>query len=189
MVMTEKTRINRVVTRTGDTGQSGLADGSRLSKASLVFELMGALDELNVRVGFLLNAVAEEFRPLLTDIQQRLFDLGAELAVPGSCFLVEQQVAALEEVLADLNDKLPPLTEFVLPRGNGAALQAHSCRTQARLAERLWVGYLEQKTDLNPLGLMFLNRLSDFFFVLARFLNQSSNQEGAPELQWQNPSR
>lgn len=178
--MNDKTRINRVVTRTGDTGETGLADGSRLAKDDARIEALGAVDELNAALGVLI-ARANTHQELLLELQQRLFDLGAELALPGHQALSESHVSALEEQLASLNDSLPALTEFVLPGGGDAGAWCHYCRTVARRAERALVA-AHRVSPLEIHSLQWLNRLSDLLFVLARHLNR---EDGAPEALWQ----
>ena len=178
--MTDKQRINRVVTRSGDGGETGLADGSRWPKDAPLIVALGELDELNAMIGVLRTQPGAEQIALLDRIQQRLFDLGAELAVPGSKRLRGADVEELDTALAALNDALPPLREFVLPGGHPAAAFCHLCRTVARRAERALIAADHVKPQ-NPQSLMWLNRLSDLLFVLARSLNR---QHGVSEPQW-----
>ncbi len=172
-----KRRITQVTTRGGDGGQSSLADGSRLPKTDARFEAIGTVDELNSQVGLLITDITDQqHRSTLQGIQHNLFDLGGALAVPGSDTF--PPVDALEREIAELNEQLPPLTEFVLPGGSRASALAHLCRTVCRRAERsVWA--LVPGTE--P-GAAYLNRLSDYFFVLARTLNA-----GTDELQWRGP--
>ncbi len=174
-------RISKVTTRTGDTGQTGLADGSRLSKASLRIEALGAVDELNACLGLLLSAgLPERIAQELVLVQHRLFDLGGELALPGSTSLGDVSVAALESLLDVLNAGLPPMKEFALPGGCEAAARAHLARAVCRRAERvLW--RLQEVEPLNPVSLRYLNRLSDLLFVVARVLN---HEAGVRETSW-----
>ena len=167
-------RITRVTTRQGDSGLSRLADGQQLPKTAPAFVAMGDVDELNSQVGALLTEVADEdLAALLREVQQQLFDLGACLATAG-------QTAApgperLEAKTEAMNAALPPLAEFVLPGGCRAGAAAHVCRAVCRRAERsLWRAE-------NQAGGRYLNRLSDFFFVLARALNAG---EALPEDLW-----
>jgi cob(I)alamin adenosyltransferase len=176
----DKHRISRVITRTGDQGQTGLADGSRWPKDAPVIVALGELDELNAMLGVLRSQPGADDYPLLDELQQRLFDLGAELAVPGTSRLTEEDVLALEAAASDWNASLPPLREFVLPGGPPAAAWCHLCRTVARRAERALVAAQHQQS-LNPFSLQWLNRLSDLLFVLARHLNA---RHGAAEPQW-----
>lgn len=178
--MTEKNRISRVVTRSGDGGQTGLADGSRWPKHAPVIVALGELDELNAMIGILRSRLMVDQFPLLDTIQQRLFDLGAELAVPGAVRLQDEDIAVLEEAVTQLNEQLPPLREFVLPGGHPDAAFCHLCRTVARRAERALVAASQQQPH-NPASLRWLNRLSDFLFIFARELNRLND---AAEPQW-----
>ena len=181
--MTNKRRITRVTTGRGDAGKTSLADGSEVSKIDARIEAIGTVDELNSFIGQLINELragdAAALAEQCTEVQQSLFDLGAALAVPGSDRFPD--VEALESVSAALNDALPPLTEFVLPGGNRMSAAAHVCRTLARRAERrLWA----LPDDTAP-GATYLNRLSDYFFVLARTVNRTDRDES----QWRGPAR
>lgn len=181
---TDKHRISRVTTRTGDGGESGLADGSRHRKDAPVFAAMGDLDELNAALGVLRShALPADLDAPLDEVQQRLFDLGAELAVPGMLRLTDGDPETLEHHVNALNDELPPLKEFVLPGGTPAAAWCHMTRTIARRAERQLV-HLHHTVPQNPASIAYLNRLSDLLFVLARALNL---RHGHPETLWRNP--
>ncbi|WP_457676213.1 cob(I)yrinic acid a,c-diamide adenosyltransferase [Thiolapillus sp.] len=174
-------RLTRITTRRGDHGQTGLADGSRLDKDSPRIQALGDLDELNAALGLL--AVEMEHDPLLPqvrNIQQRLFDLGGELALPGSTTLNAGHVAELESQISDINATLPPLREFVLPGGTRSAAQAHLSRAICRRAERSLWG-LSRGEKVNSESLKYLNRLSDLLFVLARHL---ARQASADETTW-----
>ncbi len=171
-----KHRITRVTTRTGDKGTSSLADGTRLAKADPRFEAIGTVDELNSVLGVLITHLTAD-APLFDacrQVQQALFDLGANLATSGQTPAPLPET--LEEEVERLNATLPPLTEFVLPGGTPAAAAAHVCRAVCRRAERtLWA---LQRDDAEP-GARYLNRLSDLFFVIARVCNT-----GGEEAQW-----
>jgi cob(I)alamin adenosyltransferase len=170
-----KHRITRVTTRSGDTGNTMLADGSRVRKTDPQIEAIGTVDELNSFVGVLIGELptGSIFTIPCQQIQQELFDLGAYLATVGKT--PPPALDALETLVTELNDTLPPLTEFVLPGGTRGASAAHVCRTVCRRAERaLWA--LDPPAE--PCA-QYLNRLSDFFFVLARTLNA-----GTTEAQW-----
>lgn len=175
-------RLSKITTRTGDGGETGLADGSRLPKDAPRIAALGEVDELNSVIGLLLcEELPHEIRALLIDIQHDLFDLGGELSVPGSAFLQEEQVARLEDVLARLNAELAPLKEFVLPGGLRAAAFSHLARTVCRRAERSVVA-LGRQEIVSTTARRYLNRLSDFLFVLARWLNK---QAGCGDVLWQ----
>jgi len=171
-----KHRITRVTTRGGDTGQTSLADGGRVAKTDLRIEAIGTVDELNSFLGVLIATLSAD-HPAIADgrrVQQTLFDLGACLATRGQ--IAAPAPDALDALIEALNAALPPLTEFVLPGGTPAAAAAHVCRTVCRRAERvLWA----LDGDDAARCARYLNRLSDYFFVLARTLNA-----GAVELQW-----
>lgn len=178
--MSDKTRINRVITRSGDEGSTGLADGSRLAKDDARIEALGAIDELNGALG-VLTTQAPAHAGLLAQLQNRLFDLGAELAVPGATRIDSEHVLQLEREADNRNRQLPPLREFVLPGGCEAGAWCHYCRTIARRAERRLVT-LNGQDALNPFALQWLNRLSDVLFILARQINIAA---GAAENLWQ----
>ncbi|MFN3593700.1 MAG: cob(I)yrinic acid a,c-diamide adenosyltransferase [Thiobacillaceae bacterium] len=179
-------RLSRIVTRTGDDGSTGLADGRRVPKYDARIEALGEVDELNSLLGLLLTEdLAEEVRTLLTEIQNDLFDLGAELALPDHPQVGETHVLRLDEAITRFNASLPPLKEFVLPGGTRAAALAHVCRSVCRRAERRLIR-LGVESPLSPYLRQYLNRLSDLLFVLARALNRASGQ---PEPTWRGPKR
>lgn len=178
--MTEKNRISRVVTRSGDGGETGLADGSRWPKHAPVIVALGELDELNAMIGVLRSRPGVDQFALLDTIQQRLFDLGAELAVPGSSRLTDVDVDEIEAAVEQLNQQLPALREFVLPGGHPDAAFCHLCRTVARRAERALVAASHDQPHAAA-SLRWLNRLSDYLFVLARTLNRIN---ASAEPQW-----
>ena len=179
-------RIDRVITRGGDGGQTSLGDGARVAKDAARIEAIGAVDEANATIGLLRVACAPDGEPaaMLGRIQNDLFDVGADLAVPGEdgarLRLTDAPCLRLEAEVAAMNATLPPLTSFILPGGTEAASRAHMARTAARRAERALV-HLGQAETLNPALLRFLNRLSDHLFVLARVLNE----DGARDVMWQ----
>jgi cob(I)alamin adenosyltransferase len=175
-------RLTRIVTRTGDDGSTGLANGSRVPKDDARVEAMGAVDELNSALGVLLaERIPASIRKTLAPIQHDLLDMGGELALPGHTLLDHGHVERLERVLEALNSKLPPLTEFVLPGGTRAAAAAHLARTVCRRAERRLVT-LSRRDAVAPILLNYLNRLSDLLFVVARWLNREA---GSPEPMWE----
>ncbi len=169
-------RIDRVVTRGGDGGETSLGNGQRVAKDSPRIEAMGAVDEANAAIG-MLRTQTREMAPedaMLARIQNDLFDLGADLCVPGvGADRLRLTIAPLERLdaeIAAMNAALPALTSFILPGGTDAAAYAHIARVDVRRAERRVIG-LE---DLNPLLQRYLNRLSDHLFVLARVLNRAA---------------
>lgn len=175
-------RLSTITTRTGDDGTTGLADGSRLMKNELRVHAMGEVDELNSHLGLVLT---EELpQPLgteLTRIQHDLFDLGAALCMPGYDVFPAQAVERLDTLIAEFNKPLPRLEEFILPGGSRAAAYLHIARTVARRSERVLVE-LRSKEDNTPEALLlYLNRLSDFLFVAARWVH---HQTGLTDVQW-----
>ncbi|MCB1865619.1 MAG: cob(I)yrinic acid a,c-diamide adenosyltransferase [Chromatiales bacterium] len=160
-------RLTRIYTRTGDDGTTGLANGTRLEKTDARIEAIGAVDELNSTLGLALaaSALGAALRDQLRRLQHRLFDLGADLALPGQDTLGDEHVAALERAIDDMNAGLPPLKEFILPGGGDAAARLHVARATCRRAERCVLAL----GDTAPRGgARYLNRLSDWLFVAAR---------------------
>jgi cob(I)alamin adenosyltransferase len=163
-------RIDRVVTRGGDGGQTSLGDGTRISKADPRIEAMGTVDEANAAIGVLRTRLrGQPADAMLARIQNDLFDLGADLCMPGTDGLriTAAAVARLESEVEAMNVSLPPLTSFVIPGGTDGSAFAHLARTIVRRAERAVVPV----DGLNPLVQRYLNRLSDHLFVLSRVLN------------------
>lgn len=175
-------RLSKIYTRTGDDGTTGLGDGSRVPKDGARVEAYGTVDELNSVLGVLLAVpgVPDAVMTLVTDVQHELFDLGAELCIPGHTVITAAHVTRLETALDRFNDPLPPLKEFILPGGGPAAAACHLGRTVARRAERrAWT--LAREETVNPELLRYLNRLSDLLFVLARVL---ARHEHGTEVLW-----
>jgi cob(I)alamin adenosyltransferase len=174
-------RLNRIYTRTGDAGTTGLVDGSRVAKHDPRIAAVGDVDEANSAIGVALLAVEEEAeRAMLGRIQNELFDLGADLATPGEDFapgatslrIVPEQVERLEQEIDAMNERLASLTSFILPGGHPAAAHLHLARAIVRRAERSVVAAAAQMA-LNPQALAYINRLSDHLFVLARLANKA----------------
>lgn len=178
-----KHRLNRIVTRTGDRGETGLSDGSRLSKGHQRIETLGAVDELNSHIGLLasLPGLQSDWVQQLLAIQNHLFELGGELAIPNHSRIQDADLLWLEQRVSEHNAELAPLREFILPGGSTATAQAHVARTCCRRAERHWVR-LTETDPLNAASLGYLNRLSDYLFVLSRRIQIS---QGLPEIYWQ----
>ena len=170
-------RLSRIVTRTGDSGTTGLGDGSRVSKDSARIEAIGSVDELNSSLGVLLaEPLPAPVLADLTEVQHDLFDLGGELSIPGHAAMSDAHVERLEAHVERYNAQLSPLKEFVLPGGTRAAALAHVCRTVCRRAERSLVHLAAGETVSDPSS-KYLNRLSDLMFVLARTLNVSAGRD------------
>jgi len=170
-------KLDIITTRGGDAGQTSLGDGTRVSKDSARIEALGALDEANAAIGLLRLHTAQEEDAMLARIQNDLFDLGADLCVPGAeggLRISAAQCLRLEQELAEMNAELPPLRSFILPGGTPAAAHAHLARTLARRAERAVVALAVAET-VNGDAVRYLNRLSDHLFVLARSLNMGQD--------------
>jgi len=171
-------KLNKIYTRTGDDGTTGLVDGSRLPKHAARMEAIGAVDEANSALGLAVIALAGEAKADSERLQNDLFDLGADLATPGIDFapsemvlrIVPEQSTWLEQRMDTLNQALDPLTSFILPGGSEAAARVHIARAAVRRAERAMVALAEAE-PVNPAALAFVNRLSDYLFVLARAVN------------------
>jgi cob(I)alamin adenosyltransferase len=178
-------KLNKIYTRTGDGGTAGLVDGSRVSKSSLRMTAIGEVDEANAAIGVAIAALSDgDIQLQLLRIQNDLFDLGADVATPGevdgALRIVAEQVARLEIDIDDLNASLEPLTSFILPSGSMGVSALHLARAIVRRAERAAVA-LDQAEPLNPQLLAFLNRLSDYLFVAARFV--AAKEDG--DVLWQ----
>ncbi len=190
-------RITKVYTRTGDKGTTGLADGSRVPKNSLRLECYGTLDELNSVVGMVRQSTtelgapeAEKLDTWCEAIQNDLFNLGGDLATPQASrwpqmiVVNENDVTQLEKLIDFCQESLAPLKEFVLPGGTKLNAELHLCRTICRRAERLCVT-LQQQQEINPSAVPYINRLSDLFFVLSRWVQKQANK---PEVTWSKQS-
>ncbi len=174
-------RLSKITTRTGDAGETGLGDGSRVPKDSARVRALGDIDELNSVLGVLVaEELPEEIRTALTQVQQDLFDLGGEISIPGHAIVGDAHVLRLEQHLQAWNKGLPPLKEFILPGGSRAAAAAHLARAVCRRAERSVVA-LGRKENVGADARRFLNRLSDLLFVAARLLNRRSRRD---DVQW-----
>jgi cob(I)alamin adenosyltransferase len=178
-------RLSQIATRTGDDGTTGLGDGSRVPKSHLRIAAMGDVDELNSHLGVLLaEPLPDDVRTLLVTVQHELFNLGGELSIPGYTLLKDDAVALLDDALARHNATLPRLAEFILPAGTRSAALAHVARAVARRAERAVVA-LAAADAVNPAPRLFLNRLSDLLFVLARVLNRANlDGLGGDDVYW-----
>jgi len=168
-------KLTKIYTRGGDTGQTSLVDGTRLPKHALRIEAYGTVDEASSAIGLARLHTSGEADAMLARIQNDLFDLGADLATPGTDMegalrIQPAQVERLEREIDALNAELAPLNSFILPGGSPASACLHLARTVTRRAERLTVAAAEQE-PINPVAIQYLNRLSDHLFVLARHLN------------------
>ena len=179
-------RLSKIYTKTGDKGSTGLGDGTRVAKDSLRVVAMGDVDELNSVIGLLLTEpVSSKIRDCLTRVQHDLFDMGGEICMPGYAMIKMERVTALENILDEWNDTLPPLKEFILPGGSRAASYCHLSRTVCRRAERTMTT-LNSHEKITETSLQYINRLSDLLFVLCRILNKEA---GVPDVLWQNNNK
>jgi cob(I)alamin adenosyltransferase len=177
----EPVRLTRIYTRTGDAGETSLGDGSRASKLDPRIAAFGAVDELNSMLGLALAAAADGAqRSTLARVQNELFDVGADLSVPlevaGRLRVEQGAVDALEADCDRFNQALAPLKSFVLPGGTDAAARLHVARSVCRRAERETIAASNQ-VEINPLTLVYLNRLSDLLFILARAANAADGED------------
>ncbi len=184
-------KLNKIYTRTGDDGTTGLVDGARVAKHALRVSAFGTVDEANSIIGLARLHTTGDADAMLSRIQNDLFDLGADLATPGEVFdkpdekmpwalrIIDTQITRLESEIDAMNEHLAPLNSFILPGGSPAASYLHLARTVVRRAERLATEAAEHDM-LNPAALRYLNRLSDHLFVLGRVLNDN----GASDVLW-----
>lgn len=178
-------RLSKIYTRTGDDGMTGMADGTRISKADLRFDTMGKIDLLNSHIGLLRGYLTQDnqtqFDEQLSRIQHQLFNIGGELAMPQYTGILAEYVSELEHQIDTWNEQLPPLKDFILPAGSIATSQVHIARCLARDSERLLVALNERDNNVSAISLQFVNRLSDWLFVLARVVARLDNGQ---EMLW-----
>ena len=184
-------RLSKIYTRTGDDGTTGMADGSRVSKADNLFSVMGDIDELNSHIGLIRAQLAQtttevtkeaDFAQALVIIQHLLFNIGGELAMPEYEGVSAAHIDWLEQQIDAMNTTLPPLKDFILPTGSVLVSQLHVARTVCRRAERQAVLLQQQRPEaIRPTAVSFINRLSDWLFVAARFC---TNPEEVSEVLW-----
>lgn len=174
-------RLSKIYTRTGDQGSTSLGNGERVDKDDARVEAFGTVDELNSVLGMLLaHELPETMRSHLTRVQHDLFEVGGELCIPGHTMIKPADCERLEQIIDHFNADLPPLKEFILPGGTATAAACHLARAVCRRAERRVVTLARTET-VNQQALIYLNRLSDLLFVLARVL---ARKEGGREEQW-----
>ena len=179
-------RLSKIYTKTGDSGETGLGDGSRISKATWRVRAIGAVDETNAAIGIARLDAEGDGDQMLARIQNDLFDMGADLCAPeegrkteGRLRICEAQVERLEREMDAMNERLEPLTSFILPGGTALAARLHLARTIARRAETTMVA-LAEKEKINPAAMRYINRLSDHLFVMAR----TANADGMGDVLW-----
>lgn len=182
-------RLSKIYTRTGDSGTTGLGDGSRVTKDDLRIEALGDVDELNAIVGVLRAQIAEseliekqDWDHKLSLIQHWLFDLGGEVCIPNYTLLHPQSIEFLEQDIDHMNESLPMLKDFILPSGSLTCSYAHQARAVCRRAERSLIKVQNRDHNIQNTALQLLNRLSDWFFVSSRILQR---QAGGTEVLWQ----
>ena len=185
-------RLSKIYTRTGDTGTTGLGDGSRTAKDDLRIQALGDIDELNAVVGILRAQIQnstfddatmiQDWDKKLSLIQHWLFDLGGEVCIPNYQLLQQKCIDFLENDIDQMNEHLPMLKDFILPSGTLACSYAHQARAVCRRAERQLVRLAERDQNIHATALQLLNRLSDWFFVASRTLQ---HQSGGTEVLWQ----
>lgn len=183
-------RLSKIYTRTGDAGETGLADGRRVTKDHPRIEAMGEVDTLNSHIGLLLADLTEhavehpglaEIIEVIAPCQHRLFDLGGELAMPDYQALQAPEIERLEAAIDRWNEEVGPLENFILPGGSRLIAQAHMCRSLARSAERR-CQHLNAVEPIRSVGLAYINRLSDLLFVAARLI---AKRQQIAEVLWQ----
>ena len=183
-------RLSKIYTRTGDDGSTGMADGSRLSKADNLFDVMGDIDELNSHIGLVraqlqrnkVQSISKDFSQALVIIQHLLFNIGGELAMPEYEGVNATHIEWLEQQIDMMNTSLPPLKDFILPTGSVLVSQLHVARSMCRRAERQAVLLQEQRpAAIRRTAISFINRLSDWLFVAARFC---TDPEQVSEVLW-----
>ncbi len=175
-------RLNRIVTRGGDKGETSLGDGARVAKSDPRIALLGDVDELNSWIGVILaQGAGEDVRATLTLAQHDLFDLGGALCFPGAPVLSDGHVARIDEAATLLNAGLPPLKEFILPGGSPLLANLHVARTVCRRVERAAAGFFRMETG-GAHAIAYLNRLSDFLFIAAR---AEARRTGVGETLWE----
>jgi cob(I)alamin adenosyltransferase len=179
-------RLTKIYTRTGDAGDTGMADGSRVSKDDVLMHAQGDVDELNSLLGLLVSQLSDEFfKEVIFTVQNNLFDMGAEISLSQANFseiyIESENIDWLENKLDMLNEDLPPLKEFILPGGDEQASLCHLARSVCRRAERSLV-LLNKHKEMGSDLLAYINRLSDFLFVLARSI---ARQNGEMEVYWE----
>jgi len=174
-------RLSKIITRTGDKGTTGLADGSRRAKNDVRVHCLGEIDELNATLGVALSFLEESpAQQVLFAVQHDLFDIGAELCQPGKVLIQQLHVDSIESSAAQFNESLPPLKEFILPGGSQAVAFLHLARTVCRRVERSLLS-LKESEDLNPITAQYINRLSDLLFIIARSV---AHQDCGSEVYW-----
>lgn len=169
-------RLSKIVTKTGDDGTTGLASGERVSKADDIIETIGSLDELNSSIGMVRSACKNcDLEIELINLQHNLFNCGGDLCLQGSVLITTQHITDIEESLEKHNQQLAPLKNFILPSGSELTSRIHMARSICRRAERVLVK-TSGNHEFNPLLMVFINRLSDWLFVIARLTDETDEE-------------
>jgi cob(I)alamin adenosyltransferase len=177
-----KNRLTQIYTKTGDAGKTSLANGKKLSKTEMIFDAIGTIDELNSTLGIIIAfSKDKKINKIVLEVQNNLFNIGGELALQDKMLIHQSQVKDLEKLIDFFNKDLPPLKEFILPGGSKEASFCHLARTICRRSER-HLFMLHKKNSINPETLSYINRLSDFLFVVARIFNKKN---GKDDIFWQ----
>ena len=168
-------RLTHIYTKTGDEGKTSLGDGSKISKAHLRIESLGNIDELNSIIGLVISTdISKDDQDILTKIQHHLFDVGGEISIPKLKKIDEDKIVFIENLIDEINAKLTPLKEFILPGGSKESALCHHARTVCRRAERS-LFQLNEIEKINANALKYMNRLSDLLFVMARRINKTKD--------------
>lgn len=169
-------RLSKIVTKTGDDGTTALASGKRVSKADDIIESIGCVDELNSAVGMVrVVCINKDLDNELNQLQHNLFNVGGDLCLEGSTLISQQHIAEIEISLGNYNKQLQPLKNFILPTGNELTARIHMARSICRRVERVLVK-TKPVHEFNPLLLVFINRLSDWLFVVARYTDETDEE-------------
>jgi cob(I)alamin adenosyltransferase len=169
-------RLSKIVTKTGDDGSTGLASGNRVSKAHDIIEAIGAIDELNSSIGVVRSVCQnQQLDDELTMVQHQLFNCGGDLCLEGSMLISQEPISLIEKSLEKYNNSLEPLKNFILPGGTELTSRVHMSRSICRRAERRLVK-AQESYEFNPMVIVFINRLSDWLFVVARVTDESKEE-------------
>ncbi len=169
-------RLSAIMTKTGDDGTTGLAGNKRVSKADEIIAAIGVVDEFNSAIGMArVVCPNKELDQELNQLQHNLFNVGGDLCLEGSTLILQKEINEIESLIEKYNSQLPPLKNFILPTGSELTARIHMARSICRRAERELVAAI-QVHEFNPLVLVFLNRLSDWLFVVARFTDETNEE-------------
>jgi cob(I)alamin adenosyltransferase len=169
-------RLSKIITKTGDDGTTALAGNKRVSKADEIIEVIGTIDEFNSAIGLArVECNNKDLDKALNNLQHNLFNVGGDLCLEGSTLISQQAIEEIEGLIKKYNNQLKPLKNFILPTGSELTARIHMARSICRRAERVLVA-ANQTHEFNPLLLVFLNRLSDWLFVVARYTDEMDEE-------------